>query len=606
MSFSSKQIFNLGDGAKQFFKEILFLLGDKKLKLPMMLVMFFAVSLLDLLGIGLIGPYIAVVVDEKQFSENLLPHLLTQIGLPESQVDYKIFLGILLIIVFLFKGFSAIVIHKAIVKFVSLHGVWLRTKLMDVYQKLPYTSFMLRNSSEYIQAIQIYTGVYSAVLNFLLKSACEGIIAIAIFSFLLWKYGAMLWLVFLMLAIFVFVYDRIFKKSVYNAGKQKDVHNQQAIKGIHEAVDGFKDIRIFKKENYFLDVVSHNSLQTAKFAIQTQAISIAPRYILEFLLVLILVTLVSGEVLYGGTTRSLIPILAVFAFASLRMLSFANLLATGLTTLRFQRHAVEMLYKDLHQTMEEKIIDNEESVEVVPIYNSFKELSFSEVYFKYPKTEQWALEGITFSIKRGDSIGLIGVSGAGKTTLVDLILGLLLPQEGKITYNQHSLKTTWADWNSHVAYLPQDVFLIDNTLRRNVALGIPDDEIDEQGIHEALRQSALYEFLDKLPNGLDTILGERGVRLSGGQKQRVALARAFYHGRDVLVLDESTSSLDIDTEQKIIEEIHQLKKQKTLIVIAHRYATLKHCDRILQLKDGKIVRVGSYNELYVRSSEDTN
>jgi ABC-type bacteriocin/lantibiotic exporter with double-glycine peptidase domain len=221
--------------------------------------------------------------------------------------------------------------------------------------------------------------------------------------------------------------------------------------------------------------------------------------------------------------------------------------------------------------------------------NLFNVLSMKGISYRYQDAKQNTLHQLSLDVHAGNSIGLIGASGSGKTTLVDILLGLLEPQQGEITFNGKPLTETLKDWRSNVAYIPQEIFLIDNTLRRNVALGIEDECIDEQRIINALRKARLSELIQKMPDGLDTILGERGIRLSGGQRQRVALARAFYHERDVLVMDEATSALDYETEHEIIEEIKRLKGDKTIIIIAHRLTTVKHCDRIYKLEGGRIV-----------------
>jgi len=204
---------------------------------------------------------------------------------------------------------------------------------------------------------------------------------------------------------------------------------------------------------------------------------------------------------------------------------------------------------------------------------------------------------LCLDFNRGDSIGLIGVSGSGKTTLVDLLLGLLVPQEGKVTYNGKSLDKNLDSWLSHVAYISQQVFLTDDTLRRNIAFGIEDKSIDETRVKECLARASLAELVNDLPEGIDTFVGERGVRLSGGQRQRVALARAFYYSRDVLIMDESTSALDNETEAEIVKEIKSLKGKITMVVISHRHSTVMHCDRIYKIEKGKIIAFGSPQEM---------
>ena len=222
----------------------------------------------------------------------------------------------------------------------------------------------------------------------------------------------------------------------------------------------------------------------------------------------------------------------------------------------------------------------------------FHKLVLDGIQYFYPESKMPALDQISLRIQEGETVGFIGPSGAGKTTLVDLILGLLKPSKGSLLYNGEELKGSLSRWQSQIAYLPQQVFLIDNTLRNNVALGINDNEIDDQLVHESLYNASLKAFVDTLPQGVETKLGERGVRLSGGQRQRVAIARAFYHGRNVLVMDEATSALDHETESEIVEEIKRLKGKKTIIVIAHRLTTVEHCDRIYCLEKGKIVNSG--------------
>jgi ATP-binding cassette, subfamily B, bacterial PglK len=227
----------------------------------------------------------------------------------------------------------------------------------------------------------------------------------------------------------------------------------------------------------------------------------------------------------------------------------------------------------------------------------FKELTINQASFSHDGMKHPALQNISLKIVAGETIGLIGPSGSGKTTLVDLSLGLLEAQSGSLELNGITLKKSLHEWRSQVAYIPQQVFLIDNSLRCNVALGEEDAEIDELKLHKALEQAHLSELVKQLPHGLQTIVGERGVRLSGGQRQRVALARAFYHGRSVLVMDEATSALDEDTETVIINEIQRLKGQKTMIVIAHRLSTVQNCDRIYRLEHGRIVEVGPPEEV---------
>ena len=283
------------------------------------------------------------------------------------------------------------------------------------------------------------------------------------------------------------------------------------------------------------------------------------------------------------------------------------MLSVSLVRLRFGRDTVSRLHRDLEHLKQLQIelnieppksdLKNKEDSK-----QPFQSLELQNLSFRYPNARCVALKNISMKIRVGDSVGLIGPSGAGKTTLVDVILGLLKP-EGSICYNRNPLQDKLSDWLAQAAYLPQEVFLIDNTLCRNVALGVEDDAIDENRLREAIHKARLKELVEQLDQGIHTLIGERGIRLSGGQRQRVALARAFYHGRNVLVMDEATSSLDNETEQEIVEEIKHLKGKITIIVIAHRLSTVQHCDYIYRMENGCIVEAGSPKQVLRKVGE---
>jgi ABC-type multidrug transport system fused ATPase/permease subunit len=305
--------------------------------------------------------------------------------------------------------------------------------------------------------------------------------------------------------------------------------------------------------------------------------------------------LVIGTLLLDQNAEDLMPTLGIFGIAAIRLMPSANQILNGISQIRFGRHTVSRLVLDIQY--QKRLMGLKPRLTSVRDYDAFQSMILKDVCYSYPKTKQHALNKVSLNIHANDSIGLIGSSGSGKTTLVDVLLGLLEPKSGEILFNGRPLNGCLDNLRSQVAYLPQEVFLIDDTLRKNVALGIEDSEIDNKKINIALKQARLSELVDMMPQGVDTMLGERGARLSGGQRQRIALARAFYHGRSILVMDESTSALDSETESEIIKEIKQLKGHITLIVIAHRLATVQHCDRIYRLETGEIVEEMDYKSI---------
>jgi ABC-type bacteriocin/lantibiotic exporter with double-glycine peptidase domain len=284
----------------------------------------------------------------------------------------------------------------------------------------------------------------------------------------------------------------------------------------------------------------------------------------------------------------------MFSIAAIRLFPTVNQIVSGISHIRFGRPIVSLLYKDLvgaenhHFDIEVNNLDEE---------SSFKSIELRNVSFSYPSRDYKVINNLSIKINKGDSVGIIGPSGSGKTTLLDILLGLIEVDKGSVLFNEVDLNNHSRKWKSHVAYIPQNIFIIDDTISRNIALGVPDDLVDHAMLINSIRQSKLAELIEQMPEGVNTLLGESGIQLSGGQRQRVALARAFYHNREILVMDEATSALDSETESEIVNEIKLLKGNKTLIVIAHRLSTVKHCDYIYKIDKGKIVEKGNYESV---------
>lgn len=588
---------------QQYLREIFQLIGKDTRKIPALILLFLGSALLDLAGLGLVGPFIAVIVDPLMLDKTLGDYIET-IGLPREQRSMLILLGLMLFGIFLLKAITAIGINYTIIRFSEQQQVRLRSFLMQAYQSLPYAEYLCRNSSEYIHSIVKLTEFFAIGVVFsIMKMISDGILALAILSLLAWSNALVLLLLIGLLGMMIFGYERLFRRKIRGYGIKANRAVTMMIQGVHEGIEGLKEMRILGKEAHFHRVFLRRAEEYASFQTRIQVIADAPRYLLELLMVGFVVLLVVGTTLLNQNLQTLIPTLGVFSVAALRLVPIANTLFNGLIQLRFHRDTVSILHRDISLLKRIKFVDSASRFKNNGVFRIIK---LDQVSYAYPNASHRALSDISLVIHAGESIGLMGPSGSGKTTLVDVLLGLLEPQEGQIKYNGNQLKEALFGWRSKVAYIPQQVFLIDNSLRNNVAIGIEDEQIDNERLFEALKQARLIKLVEQLPKGVETFLGEHGVRLSGGQRQRVALARAFYHGRSVLVMDEATSALDNETEKEIIEEIKQLKGQKTMIVIAHRLTTLQHCDRIYELKDGQIINSGSYSELVDRSIQLDN
>ena len=580
-----------------YLQEILRILDKDRRKLPWMILLFWLASFIDLAGLGLITPYIGLIISPESVQGGKLAQVIDQFSLPHDQESLLVILGISLISIFLLKAMSAICINYIIISFSQNQQIHLSSLLMRAYQALPYTEYLRRNSSEYIYSIHALVKYFASgvVLNGL-RTLSELIVAVMILGLLAWHNVLALSMLFGLLSILIFGYDRLFRKRLRDLGKQTNQMSTSVVQGIHEAIEGLKEIRILGKESHFHQKVNKCVYDLAQINRLSGLITMSPRYLLELIIIVFVVIFVTGTLFFShNNMESLITTIGVFGVATLRLMPSANTLISSLMQLRSQRNTVSRLYKDL--VWIKKI--NFEAPTLISSSNEelFREIKLEHVSFRYPGMCKDALNQISLEIRSGESIGLVGSSGSGKTTMVDVLLGLLKPYEGQIMFNGESMDTSLADWRHQVAYLPQQVFIIDNSLRCNVALGLSVDEIDDSRIEEAIRKARLLEMVEQLPQGFDTMLGERGVRLSGGQRQRVALARAFYHERSVLVMDEATSALDNETEQEIVEEIKLLKGQKTLVVIAHRLSTVQHCDRIYRLENGRIIKSGTPDQV---------
>jgi ATP-binding cassette, subfamily B, bacterial PglK len=563
-----------------------------------MILLFMIGSVIDVIGISFIGLYLSLILNNGA-SEGILAQFIIWTGILIEN-NYLIFIGVGLLILFLFKAITASLINFIILRFCMNIRVSLQSILMQSYQSMPYSEYISKNSSEYIYTVQSLANLFSGgILVNILKIISESIVGILIFIFLAYTNTKLLIVFGCTLLFLIIIYDLLFKKKLIIYGKLSNNSATSLVQGINEGIAGLKEIRVLNCENYFHNNIVTSSKLNVKYNIRYQVLSFSPRVIFELVIVYLLVIVVIIYSYQEQNLKLIIPTLSVFAIAALRLLPIISTLATGFTQLRFNIDTVSKLYNSFTQLdlMNVRSDKNNNLVSKItfPIKSTasgdekFKILELNNISYTYPNSSIPSLRNISLKILAGESIGLIGPSGAGKTTLIDIILGLLEPQKGTVLFNGEPLNEKISIWYSHAAYLPQRIFIIDNTLKRNVALGKEDDNIDNIRLKEALRKSKLTELLAELPDGLNTVLGERGERLSGGQIQRVALARAFYHGRSVIVIDEGTNALDKDLEKEIIDEIQNLKGKITLIIISHNMSTVQHCDRIYKLVSGNLV-----------------
>ncbi len=589
---------------KDYLKKYFAIIGDKKKYLLVLVVFFLVSSLLDLIGIGLVGPFISVVTVPEKIIEYGSWHAFKSVLGIETETQGMLALGGIIVAAFYAKGYIAYQIYRKIIYFSYGHQGDLRSRLMACYQAMPYHFHIKRNTASLINMINNHTSIYtSGTLVASLRMVADLIVFSAISILLIvTNYLAAIGMIVLLGGVFFF-YTKTVKKRIKETGTELAESNKDIIKHVAHGMGGLKEIRVLGREDYFFNKVREKSLEYASAGSEFYSMQIIPRYLIESAVITFVVLLACLTVVFTNNTAYMLATLGIFGVAAIRLMPSFIVIMSGVNNLRNSYHVLNELYEDLttiESGQKEPIIKQdvrEDRLDTRGSDDLFQNISVVNVSYKYPESYEYALDDISLNIKSGQCVGLIGRSGSGKTTLVDILLGLLTPESGDVCIDGQSIYSDLRSWLDHVAYIPQDVFVVDDSLRRNIALGVEDVDIDDKEISNALDLSQLRSVVKQLPNGLDTVLGENGVRLSGGQRQRVALARAFYHQREIIIMDEATSALDNETEKEVINAIDNLKGKKTLIVIAHRLTTIERSDVIYRMQEGRIVDSGDYQQV---------
>jgi len=412
-----------------------------------------------------------------------------------------------------------------------------------------------------------------------------------------------------------FAFLKLTKKTMKKHGKKALEEREGIIKTVNEGIGGFKEVTLTGRKPWFIRKFENSMLSLSKAEIfqQTTKQSVSP--IIETIAIAGILLIAFILLKQGHSLAILSSILALFALSIRRLLPAINHIISQYNSLRYHAYSVDPIYEDLINLEKYQNIANLNNIDKEENNNKEKEenkkednflkqqIEIKNLDFKYQKDQELILKNISLSIKQGQAVALVGSTGSGKTTLADLILGLLQPSCGKIEVDKKDIYTNISKWQSNIGYIPQFIYLSDDSIKNNIAFGLEEDEIDEEKLQKAIEVSQLREFINQLPEKENTKIGERGIRLSGGQRQRIGIARALYDNPEVLVMDEATSSLDNITEKFIIEAIEKLKRNRTIIIIAHRLSTVKNCDTLYILKQGKIIDQGTYNELIAKNKE---
>lgn len=571
------------------FQKVKFLLlASQKRQLIIIAGLLFIGMLFEMMSLGILIPALGIMLNSDiAKSYPILTPYLHFIGDP-SQRQLIIWGISSIMIIFLMKAIFLIYSTWRQSKFSSELAATLAQNLFIGYLRQPYSFHLKRNSAELIRNIQSEVAAFNSVSMSLISLTLEmsAIIGIAFMLIFVEPLGAIVVTSFLGISSLLFY--QLTKNKILSWGKGRQFHGGFITKHLLEGLGGVKEIKLFGREDFFLkEYVKHYTPWT-KIQVNTNTLNLMPRMYLELLAVIGLAGLVVLMVAQNKPMDSVLPTLAVFVAAAFRMIPSTNRIMNSIQQVRFARPVIDLIYNEF------KMIRYEEANSVV-FKNKLdfsKNLVVTNLSFCYSGASTKALDGVSIKVEKGQSVGFMGQSGSGKSTLVDLILGLLTPDSGEISVDSQNIQNDLRCWQNQIGYVPQSIYLTDDTLRRNVAFGIENDKIDNNSVVRAIKAAQLDEFVGSLPQGLETYVGERGVRLSGGQRQRIGIARALYNDPEVLVLDEATSALDSENEKEVMLAIAALQGHKTILIVAHRLSTINNCDKIYKLNKGKIIAEG--------------
>lgn len=570
----------------------------EKLLFGLILMGSLAGALLEMASVAAVPAFVQSLTDaDKLRSHATAGPVFERLGVV-TDVDIMQAMGLALVGIVLLKTFYLITLKWATGKYGFRRQIVISTRLFSGYLTSPYTLHLQRNSSDLLRNVnQDAAVIVGGGLMPLLSGSMEVFTLLTILGLLVVVEPLASVAATVVFGGTVLLFARLIRRRIELLGTREREARARMIRAVSEGLTGIKTTRVLGREAHFLTRYSDAAEDYAAAGVVRQVLDALPRLILEVVGVVGLLALTAALIAGGRTLESLVPTLTLLAVALVRLIPSFGRLTSAHMKMGWGRAALDGVYDDLVILGATEVGiprgENQPTIE--------ESIRLEGVTFTYPEAAQPSLVEVDMEVRRGQAVGLVGPTGSGKTTAVDVILGLLTPTSGQVTVDGRSLVGRERGWQRHVGYIPQDIFLSDTSIRQNIAFGIEASEIDDEAVTRALEAAQMDEFVSRLPEGVDTMVGERGVRLSGGQRQRIGIARALYHDPDVLVMDEATSALDTETERTVMEAIEHLKGSRTIVIIAHRLTTVEACDRLYLLRDGRVEASGSYAELEAHS-----
>ena len=560
---------------------------DTKVKLVVILVAIIIGALIETLALSLISPFISILLDNSIIETNRYVKYAYDMFRIASVNAFLALLTFLLAGVYVFRGVYLYAVSKLQYRFIARRQSNLSAVLLKRILDYPYLYHTGKNLAELQRIIITDVSNMFGLITSLLMLLTDFFMTIFIVVFLAIVSPLMTLCVCVMALLCVLLYLKAFRRRVRAAGDRSREAQIGMNKAVNQALGGIKEVKVLRREGYFHGIFKKSSDVYVEHYTQFRALDAVPRLVIESVCFGGAFTIIGAMIIGGADIAALVPQLSLFVLAAFRLLPAVSRQVNYLNQVIYYRSSVDAVYKSL---FEDDVNVGFALTQITALPAEVPDIIISDVSFQYPNTLSPVLTDISLVIPNKRSTAFIGSSGEGKTTLADIILGVLTPETGGVFFKGKSIHHNSDEWSRNVGYIPQQIYLLDESILENVAFGIDRADIDVEQVWHTLEQAQLASFVRSLPEGLETVVGDRGIRLSGGQRQRVGIARALYNNPSILVLDEATSSLDNETEKAVMEAIEKFQGEKTMIIIAHRLSTIENCDIIYRVEGGTVVR----------------
>ena len=558
--------------------------GDERNELGVLFVLMLVGMLLETLGIGLVLPALALLTESAETIRSPFIRAAVNAMGAHSRETLVAAGMVALVVVYLVKNAFLAFSAWRQARFSFQLNASLSQRLFGLYLAQPYAFHLRHNSAHLINTISNEVHIFSIDgVGPSLTLCAEALVLGALGGLLLAVEPAGALFVGALVGVTGWLFYRATHARANELGRARQFHEERSLQQLQQALGAVKEILVLGRQHEFLAQYSGHNRQRAETSQHHEVLKQVPKMALEVLAIAALAGLTLAMLARGRPVASVLPTLGLFTAVAFRIIPSANRIINGMQSIRYALPSVDTLYADFTALPAARPLMTADSL---PLAGG---VEVADVSYRYPDSMEPAIAGVTLYIARGESVGIVGASGAGKSTLLDVVLGLIEPTTGAVRVDGRDIRDNPRAWQDQIGYVPQVIYLTDDTLRRNVAFGVRDAEISDDAVWAALRAARLASFVESLPDGLDTLAGERGVRISGGERQRVGIARALYRDPSVLVLDEGTSSLDADTEREVVATVRALQGSKTIIIVSHRLSTIAHCDRVYEIRGGQLV-----------------